>query len=289
YGGIAATLAAVDRIVEVLDEAEPPPAPPRRRPRRIRGQLQLRNVSFAYAGGPLVLDRVNLRVESGATVGILGASGAGKSTLLSLIPRLYDVPPGSRISLDRCDIRAFAAAALRRNVLLVPQQARLFEGTLRQNLTYAAPRADERLIWRTLEAVDLAGLVQSLPDGLDTWVGERGASLSGGQRQRVALARALIVRPPVLLLDDCTSALDPQTDALVRRRIAELRPDQTRLVVSHRPQSLEGADWIVELRGGRIVRQGTPEEMLSDHFLHVPSLCTLPVIRPSVHSRTASL
>src|SRR5262245_16615884 len=207
YGGITATLAAVDRITEVL--AEPEPALPlwTRLPRKTRGELRLRNISFRYApDGPLVLNGIHLHVEPGMTVGIWGASGAGKSTLLALLPRLYDLPPGGgRILLDGRDIRSLHPADLRRHVMLVPQQARLFEGTIRFNLTYAARDADEAQIRRTLEAVDLTELVDSLPQGLETWVGERGASLSGGQRQRLALARALIAQPPVLLLDDCTS------------------------------------------------------------------------------------
>jgi ABC-type multidrug transport system fused ATPase/permease subunit len=223
-------------------------------------------VSFRYrAGGPTVLDHIHLRIEPGMTVGICGESGAGKSTLLALLPRLYELSPaGGRILLDGCDIRALSHRELRKNIALVPQQARLFEGTLRFNLTYALRGADERLMWQALEAVALADLVDSLPQGLDTWVGERGASLSGGQRQRLALARALITRPPVLLLDDCTSALDAETEARVRQRIASLRPGQTRLIVSHKPQSFLNADWLVVLHQGRIVRQGRPHKILAD-------------------------
>jgi ABC-type multidrug transport system fused ATPase/permease subunit len=264
YAGISATLAAVDRITELLSEHEPAEPRARRLRGRVRGELHLRNVSFTYPHGQLVLRRINLRVEPGMTVGFWGPSGSGKSTLLALLPRLYELPPGGgRILLDRRDIRTLATSDLRRSVMLVPQQARLFEGTLRFNLTYASPGASERLVERALEAVDLSELVRSLPQGLDTWVGERGASLSGGQRQRVALARALIARPPVLLLDDCTSALDSQTEARVRQRIADFRADQTRLVVSHKWESLRAADWVVILRDGRIVEQGEPAQVLA--------------------------
>jgi ATP-binding cassette subfamily B protein len=156
-------------------------------------------------------------------------------------------------------------------VTLVPQQARLFEGTIRSNLIYAAPDADDALIGRALEAVDLAELVGSLPQGLETWVGERGASLSGGQRQRLALARGLIARPPVLLLDDCTSALDAQTEAYVREQIALFSPYQTRLIVSHKLEALWAADWLVVLDRGRIVRQGEPRKILGSDLV-APSL-----------------
>jgi ABC-type multidrug transport system fused ATPase/permease subunit len=265
YGGISATFAAVDRITEVLAEPEPLEPRKRRLRGRVRGDLRLRDVSFAYGDGPLVLDRINLRFEPGMTIGILGESGAGKSTLLALLPRLYDLPPGGgRILLDGRDTRTIRDRDLRRAVMLVPQQARLFEGTLRFNLAYAAPNADDRLIRRALEAVDLAELVAELPQGLNTWVGERGASLSGGQRQRVALARALIARPPVLLLDDCTSALDSQTEARVRQRMADFRCDQARVVVTHKWEALREADWLVVLKKGRIVQQGEPRRLFAD-------------------------
>ncbi len=268
YGGIAATLAAVDRITELLDEPEPAPCHNERLPRHVRGELRLQNVSFRYRSeSPLVLQGINLRVRSGMTVGLYGASGSGKSTLLSLLPRLYDLPAdGGRILLDGRDIATLHAAELRRACVLVPQQARLFEGTIRFNLTYAARDADQALIRRALEAVDLADFVDSLPQGLETWVGERGASLSGGQRQRLALARGLITRPPVLLLDDCTSALDAQTEAFVRRQVAEFQPNQTRFVVSHKLETLLATDWLVVLDQGRIIRQGEPRRMLADEL-----------------------
>jgi ABC-type multidrug transport system fused ATPase/permease subunit len=264
YGGIAATLAAVDRITEVLDEPEPILPRGQPLPRRIRGELHARNVSFRYQpAGPLVLEGINLRVEPGMTLGVWGPSGSGKSTLLALLPRLYDLPSGGgRILLDGRDIRGLRGAELRRAVMLVPQQARLFEGTIRFNLTYAARDANDALIRRALEAVDMGELIDSLPQGLETWVGERGASLSGGQRQRLALARALIARPPVLLLDDSTSALDAQTEARVRSRLGDLRPNQTRVIVSHKAESLRSADWLVVLDHGCIVQEGQPRPIL---------------------------
>lgn len=267
YAGASATLAAIDRIAEVL--MEPEPAYERRGQRRlarVRGELALRNVSFRYhPRGPLILEGVNLRIVAGMTVGIYGASGSGKSTLLSLIPRIYDLPVGNgRILLDGYDIRNLSTIDLRRSALLVPQHARLFEGTVRFNLTYAEPCADETTLWRALDAVELTELIASMPEGLDTWIGERGASLSGGQRQRVALARALVVNPPILLLDDCTSALDAQTEHRVRRGIESFRSTQTRLIVSHKPEAFWNADWMVVLEQGRIVHQGTPSRLLRD-------------------------
>src|SRR5262249_2368667 len=155
------------------------------------------DVSFAYPGGPRVLDRVHLRLPPGKTLAVVGPSGAGKSTLLALAARLHDTGSG-QVSLDGADVRGLRQADLRRAVALVPQRPVLFEDTLRANLLYAAPEAAPAAVWRVLEAVDLDRFIAGLPDGLDTPLGEQGVGLSGGQRQRLALARALLADPAVL-------------------------------------------------------------------------------------------
>jgi ABC-type multidrug transport system fused ATPase/permease subunit len=262
HAGAAATRVAIDRMLEVLDAPEKLADRPDARPiRSPLGRLVFDNVSFRYRpDGPPVLDGISLTVEPGMTVGVLGPSGAGKSTLLALAPRLYEADAGV-ISLDGRDVRQLRLADLRRAVILVPQQAVLFEGTLRSNLLYAAPAASAAALRRVLEAMDLVELVESLPRGLETPVGERGCSLSGGQRQRLALARALLAEPAVLLLDDCTSALDAETEARVREALDELLPGRTRLIVSHRPASVGRADWVVVLEAGRIAEQGRPTDL----------------------------
>ncbi|HEX8203927.1 MAG TPA: ABC transporter ATP-binding protein, partial [Isosphaeraceae bacterium] len=261
-----ATRVSVERLFEIFDEPEPVADRPAARPiRHPRGALTFRAVSFAYAeGGPTVLDRIDLEIEPGMTVGVLGPSGSGKSTLLALAPRLYDVPEGrGAVLLDGHDVRGLRLADLRREVALVPQQALLFEGTIRSNLLYAAPEASADRIRRALEAADFAATVAALPLGLDTPVGERGQSLSGGQRQRLALARALVADPAVLLLDDCTSALDPETEGRVRGALAELRPGRTCVIVSHKPASVRRADLILVLDGGQVVERGSHDELLA--------------------------
>jgi ABC-type multidrug transport system fused ATPase/permease subunit len=258
--GWAATRVAIERMMEVLE------APETLRDRadahilRVpRGRLAFENVSFRYrASGPKILDGIDLTVEAGATVGVVGPSGCGKSTLLLLPPRLYDVDAG-RIVLDGRDVRELRQAELRQTVVVVPQQAVLFEGTLRSNLLYAAPAASAASIRRVLEALDLEELIASLPLGLETRVGDRGHSLSGGQRQRFALARALLAQPQVLLLDDCTSALDAETEARVRTALDDLLPGRTRIIVSTKAESLGNADRIVVLDGGRIVEPAKAE------------------------------
>lgn len=263
---IAALRISVERLFEVLNEPEPirdrPGALPVGRP---RGALEFQGVRFGYSpDGPTILRGLDLTIEPGTILGIVGSSGSGKSTLLSLIPRLYDITPGEgTIRLDGRDVRDLQLSGLRQTVALVPQQALLFEGTIRSNLLYAAPDATDEQIRRALEASDFATTLDAMPLGLDTPVGERGLSLSGGQRQRLALARALIADPAVLLLDDCTSALDAETEATVREALMSLSPGRTCLIVSHKVASLNWADRIIVLESGKVVEQGTHDELLA--------------------------
>jgi ABC-type multidrug transport system fused ATPase/permease subunit len=249
----------------------------------------LQNLRFSYfPGAPPILDGVDLVIEPGTILGILGASGSGKSTLLSLIPRLYDLPAGGgSVLLDGRDVRDLRLAELRQAVALVPQQALLFEGTIRTTLLYAAPEATETQIRRALVAADFASTVDALPLALDTPVGERGLSLSGGQRQRLALARALIANPAVLLLDDCTSALDAETEARVREALKAISPGRTCLIVSHKIASLSWADRIIVLDGGRIVEQGTHDELLGIGGLYAGAHAFKSAARSSVPEHAA--
>jgi ABC-type multidrug transport system fused ATPase/permease subunit len=287
-GMLAATRVAVERIVELLDEPEGLADRPGARPVDApAGALAFRGVRFAHdPHGRRAIDGVDLDVAPGTTLGLFGASGAGKSTLLALAPRLYDLADGGgSVLLDGVDVRDYRLADLRRAVMLVPQQATLFGGTIRSNLLYAAPDATEAVIRRALEAADLAATVAALPMGLDTPVGDRGLTLSGGQRQRLALARALVADPAVLLLDDCTSALDAETEARVQRAVRALRAGRTTVLVSHKPATLRHADRVAVLDGGRVVAQGGPDEVLGltpvlpvpRPILEIPGLAGAPV------------
>jgi ABC-type multidrug transport system fused ATPase/permease subunit len=257
---LAATMVAVDRIVEVLDEPEARArGPGLSLVRRPNARIVYSDVSFAFPrGASNVLDRISLAIEPGMTLGVMGASGSGKSTLLALLPRIYDLAEGEgSILFDGQDVRGIDLPALRRTVALVPQHAILFKGTIRSNLVYAAPDANSRAIERALELTDLAEWVASLPKGIDTPVSERGQSLSGGQRQRLALARAVIADPAVLLLDDCTSALDSGTESRIHARLEEAWLDRIRVIVSHTVTSIRDADRIIVLDGARLIEDGT--------------------------------
>jgi ABC-type multidrug transport system fused ATPase/permease subunit len=272
-----ATQVSVERLYEIFDEPEPVrDSPGARAIRNPRGALEFRNVSFAYGGttaelGPKVVRGVNLRLEPGMRVGVLGPSGSGKTTLLSLAPRLYDIPVGADaagtqwggVFLDGEDVRDLRLADLRKAVALVPQQALLFEGNIRTNLLYANPDATEAKVRKALEIADFAETVDWLPQGLDTPVGERGFSLSGGQRQRLALARAIIAEPVILQLDDCTSALDAETEARIQHALELHLPDCTLVIVSHKVSSVRRCGLIVVLEDGRIVEQGSHGQLLA--------------------------
>ena len=268
-----ATQISIERLYEIFDEPEPVKdregAAAIIRP---RGVVEYRDVSFAYAlDGPKVLDRITLKIEPGMRLGVLGESGAGKSTLMALAPRLYDLPEGvdaggipwGAVCFDGRNVRDLKLADLRRAVALVPQQALLFEGTIRSNLLYANSDATASQIEQALMIADLAETVASLPLGLDTLVGERGYSLSGGQRQRLALARAIIADPVVLLLDDCTSALDAETEARIQQALDQHLPGRTCMTVSHKVASVRNADLIVVLEAGRVIERGTHAELLA--------------------------
>jgi ABC-type multidrug transport system fused ATPase/permease subunit len=244
--GLAATRVALERMLELLDEPETKESESLLRP-EIKGRVTVQDVSFQYgSAGPAILQDVSFELRPGQTLAIAGASGSGKSTLLAILANLYRVDRGS-VRLDGEDTADWPREVLRKSVALVPQRPLLFEGTIRSNLSYAAPDAPEHRLWEVLEAVCLGELVRSRPDGLDAPLGPGGAGLSGGQRQRLALARAVLTEPRLLLLDDCTSALDAETEATIWRHLNQLLPGATRVIVSHKPAVLALADHVLVL------------------------------------------
>jgi ATP-binding cassette subfamily B protein len=228
---------------------------------QVRGELRFEGVGVRHEGRWVLRD-IDLRVPVGGTLGIVGATGAGKSTLLSLVARVRD-PDAGRVCLDGHDLRSIRLAALRRAVGYVPQESLLFSMSLRDNIALGAPGLDEAGIRAAAEASRLANDLPQLPQGLDTVVGERGATLSGGQRQRAAIARALAANTPVLLLDDALSSVDAATAAAIIGALADDTTPRTRLVVSQRLASVRNADQIVVLEEGQIVERGTHAELLA--------------------------
>ena len=263
---------AVDRHYEVMDAANTITSPAEaKRPDRLAGALRFTNATFAFEDAPdkPILKEINLEVRPGETMALVGITGSGKSALIQLVPRLYDVSGGS-ISIDGVDLRDFDVPHLRRVVGVAFEDTTLFSNSVRDNVLLGArDRTDEVLE----EALDVAQahFAYSLPEGLDTLIGEEGLSLSGGQRQRIALARAIAARPQVLVLDDPLSALDVHTEELVETRLREVLRDTTTLIVAHRPSTVALADRVALLEEGRITAVGTHTQLLAtnSHYRYV--------------------
>jgi ATP-binding cassette subfamily B protein len=263
-------MVSADRIGEVLDtdttvvpptQATPFPTGPQARP----GLLELRDVEFRYPGAEhAVLQDVSFVAEPGRTTAIIGSTGAGKSTLVNLVPRLYDVT-GGQVLIDGVDVRTADPIELGNRIGLVPQRPYLFSGTIRSNLEFGRPGASDDEIWRALEIAQARDFVEALDEGLDAPVAQGGTNLSGGQRQRLAIARALVRRPSIYLFDDSFSALDYATDAALRAALAPETRDATVLVVAQRVATIRYADRILVLDEGRVVGDGTHDELLASN------------------------
>jgi ATP-binding cassette, subfamily B, multidrug efflux pump len=257
-----ASMGRIDEILkapaEIADErASPVPA--------IRGDVEFRDLTFSYDGRPVLFD-VSLAVPAGTTVAIVGPTGSGKSTLVSLIPRLFEAPPGT-VLVDGRDVRTIPLPALRGAVGLVPQETFLFSETVRENVAFGLPGAgDPEVLRRTEAAAEVAQLakdVRDFPEGYETFVGERGITLSGGQKQRAALARALATDPRILVLDDALASVDTYTEEEILAGLQKVMAERTTFLVSHRVSTVKGADLIVVLREGRIVERGTHDELVA--------------------------
>ena len=256
------------RVFEILDReprlTSPPGAPALPQG---GGRVQMRDVTFAYEGGPPVLRGVDLEVEAGQTLALVGATGAGKTTLVSLIPRLYDVDRGA-VLIDGADVRGIDVASLRHEIALVSDDAFLFSASLRENIAYARPEATEDEVRRAARRAGADGFAQALPQGYETVVGERGLTLSGGQRQRVAIARALLAEPRILILDDATSSVDATTEARIKDALQEVMEGRTTFVIAHRQSTIALADEVAVLEDGAIVARGTHDELLDSSGLY---------------------
>jgi ABC-type multidrug transport system fused ATPase/permease subunit len=261
-------VASGQRVFELLDR-EPrlvsPPDAPALPPGA--GRVEMRDVAFGYEDGRLVLSDIDLTVEAGRTVALVGPTGSGKTTLVMLIPRLYDVTHGA-VLVDGVDVRSVDAASLRREVAVVSDDAFLFSASLRDNIAYARPEARGDEVAVAAERAGLGGLIDDLPDGLDTLVGERGLTLSGGQRQRVAIARALLAEPRILILDDATSSVDATTESRIKAALGEVMDGRTTFVIAHRLSTIALADEVVVLEDGRVAARGTHTELLERSGLY---------------------
>ncbi len=227
-----------------------------------RGGLTFENVQFTFPElDHNIIENVSFSIEPGKTVAVVGKVGSGKSWLVNMIPRLID-PTGGTIKLDGRDIKQFKLADLRRNIGYVPQEPVLFSDTVRNNITFGRDDIPAELLDWAVEVSQLKGEIDQFPKGLETSIGTRGMSISGGQKQRLALARALVNKPRILILDDCTSALDSRTEAALWERLHEVMPDMTAILITHRPDTLESADNIIVMDEGRVIEMGKHHELI---------------------------
>ncbi len=255
--------ASGERIFEVMDEPEGvDDRPGARELPDGPGAIRFENVSFGYAAGRPVLEVIELEIEAGRTVALIGHTGSGKTTLAALVPRFYDAGEG-RILVDGVDVREVTRRSLRREIGVISQDPFLFSATVRENIAFGVLEATDAQVEQAARAAQAHEFVEQLPQGYDTVIGERGITLSGGQRQRLAIARALVIDPRILILDDATASVDATTEALIRAGLREATQGRTTIIIAHRLSTIALADEIVVLERGRIAARGTQTELLA--------------------------
>ncbi len=255
--GVERFFEIIDEVPAVTDDKDAQPA------NKVSGEIEFRDVNFRYsAENDEVLNSLSLKIEAGKSVALVGESGGGKTTISALIPRFYDIDSGE-ILLDKKNIKSYTLRSLRENIGIVQQDVYLFSGTVGENIAYGKPGATREEIENAARLAGADDFIRSLPDGYDTYVGERGVKLSGGQKQRISIARVFLKNPPVLILDEATSALDNESERIVKESLSRLSKGRTTLIIAHRLTTVKGADKIIVLKEGAIVEQGTHAELIT--------------------------
>lgn len=229
----------------------------------LRGDIEFKNVNFKYSTGKDILKDLNLTINDGETVALVGPSGGGKTTICHLIPRFYELNKGS-IKIDGKNIKDLKLKSLRQNIGIVQQEVFLFTGTVKENILYGNPMASDEDIVKAAKEANIHEYIESLPDGYDTFIGERGIKLSGGQKQRISIARIFLKNPPILILDEATSALDNTTEIMIQNSLEKLSEGRTSIVVAHRLSTIKNADRIIVITNNGILEQGSHEELLEN-------------------------
>ena len=255
--------AGLTRFIDLMrlqPEVQEPENPVK--PDTVRGRISIENVCFTYDDKTSVLDNINLEINEGETVAIVGPSGGGKSTLCQLIPRFYDVDAGS-VKLDGTDVRNISKETLRKNIGIVQQDVFLFPGTVMENIRYGRPETSDEEVHEAARKAEIYDDIINMPDKFDSYVGERGVLLSGGQKQRISIARIFLKNPPVLILDEATSALDTVTETRIQKAFDKLAEGRTTVIIAHRLSTIRGADRIVLIDDGEIKEDGTHQELMA--------------------------
>ena len=234
----------------------------------VKGRVCYEDVSFHYGDDDTpVLSHVSIEIPAGKSIALVGPSGSGKTTICSLLPRFYDVT-GGKITIDGKDVRTLTLKSLRSQIGMVQQDVYLFAGTIRDNIAYGKPGASMEEIIEAAKRANIHDFIRELPDGYDTYVGERGARLSGGQKQRISIARVFLKNPPILILDEATSALDNESERWIQQSLEELSRDRTTITIAHRLSTIRGADEIIVITEDGIAERGTHESLLSKGGLY---------------------
>ncbi len=259
---VSRAASAGQRLYDVLDAESPVTEKPNAKPlRRVAGRVAFRNVSVSYDEAESAVRNIDFDVKPGQMVALLGGPGSGKSTIAHVIPRFYDVSEGG-ISIDGADVREVTLASLRKNVGIVMQDVFVFSATIRDNIAYGLDEVSHDEVVRAAKIAQLHDFIEELPDGYDSWVGERGITLSGGQRQRLAIARTILLDPPILILDDSTSSVDMATERRLQEALEQVVKGRTTFVIAHRLSTVRSADLILVLEDGQIVERGTHTQLL---------------------------
>ncbi|MBX3041809.1 MAG: ABC transporter ATP-binding protein [Bdellovibrionaceae bacterium] len=260
-------MASADRVLDLLAVPVNLEKPLARKPRPSRMEVAFKDVDFAYANGIPILKKINLHIPAGKTVAIVGPTGSGKSTITKLLLRFYETTQGS-ITIDGEDVRGFNPQDLRKEIGLVSQDTFLFHGTILENIAYGSPGASREQIMKAAEQAYADEFINKLPLGLDTVIGERGQKLSGGQRQRISIARVILKNPPLLILDEATSAVDNETEALIQKSLQEISKGRTTIIIAHRLSTVTHADRIYVVADGLLAESGTHQELLEKGALY---------------------
>ena len=261
-------MASAKRVLDLLDTRSSMTDGTRTlNPETVRSEINLHNLSFAYKEGPEVLKNLSLTMREGETTAIIGATGAGKSTLIKLLLRFYD-PTEGQVTLGGVDLRELKQQSLRQAIGFVSQDVFLFHGSVWENIVYGAPNADPKRVIHAAKVAEAHDFIQSLPQGYDTIVGERGQKLSGGQRQRISIARAVLKDPPILILDEATSAVDNETEAAIQRSLETISENRTLILIAHRLSTIRNADTIYVLKHGQLAEAGQHETLLEDNGIY---------------------
>ena len=235
--------------------------------REVNGVIDYQDVCFSYTENETVLDHINIHIDAGRSIALVGPSGGGKTTICSLLPRFYDVNSGS-IKIDGKDIRGLTLESLRRAIGIVQQDVYLFAGTIRENIAYGRPGASDEEIIDAAKKANIHEFIMSLPDGYDTYAGERGARLSGGQKQRISIARVFLKDPKILILDEATSALDNESERHIQKSLEELAKNRTCITIAHRLSTIRNADEIIVIGENGIEERGTHQELLDKNNIY---------------------